>query len=91
MAAHIFGMQSPDLIINVESIRIGADFDHLGSKLAKYCRRDVIGGTVGAVNDQFQATQAGMEGNRTLAKLDVSTFGIFHTCRLANLFRLHHL
>jgi len=45
----------PYAAIDVEAVRRIADRDHIGAKLMKDIRRNVIGRTVGAVDEDLQA------------------------------------
>src|SRR5690606_27482888 len=46
------------LVIDVHSIRLNTHGDHFRPQLAEYVRRDVIGGTVGAVEHDLQTLKA---------------------------------
>lgn len=51
----MLGVCRPYAAIDVEAVRRIADRDHIGAKLMKDIRRNVIGRTVGAVDEDLQA------------------------------------
>ena len=51
----MLGVCRPNAAIDVEAVRRIADRDHIGAKLMKDIRRNVIGRTVGAVDEDLQA------------------------------------
>jgi hypothetical protein len=55
----MLGVCRPNAAIDVEAIRRIADRDHIGAKLMKDIRRNVIGRTVGAVDEDLQAQGSG--------------------------------
>ena len=81
----VLGMHGADAGVDVETVGIVADGDHLGAELVKHRRRDVIGGAVCAVDHQLHALQIELVGKSRLAKFDVATRGIVDTKRLAEL------
>lgn len=51
----MLGVCRPDAAIDVEAVWRIADRDHIGAKLMKDIRRNVIGRTIGAVDEDLQA------------------------------------
>jgi hypothetical protein len=63
--------------------------DHFGAQLMEDVRRDVVGGAVGAVDDDLQAAQVEFVREGALAKFDVAALGVAQARSAAQLFRRH--
>ncbi len=72
-------MCRPTLGVDVGAVGLGTDDSHLGTEFLKYPRRNVIGGTVGAIDHQLEPSQAKLPINGSLAEFDVATWRILQT------------
>src|SRR5207244_1492794 len=75
--------------VDVHAIRLAANRDHLRTQLVEHGRRDVIRGTVRAIDDELQTLEIELVRVRALAELDVAAGGIVDAERLAQLLRRH--
>src|SRR5699024_3577287 len=66
------GIHGPHLIVNIETIGLAANSVHLGSELAEYVRGNVVGCTMGRINDNFQTGQIQIVGKSAFAKLNIT-------------------
>ena len=85
----MLGMRSADVGVDVESVRLAADGDNFRTKLVEHRRRNVIRGAIGAVDDDLQAFEIELVGERALAEFDVAARGIVDAPGLAQLRRAH--
>ncbi len=60
------------LLVDVEAVRLDADREHLGAELPQGRGRDLVGGTVGAVDHHPQSVELDRLGQRALGELDVA-------------------
>ena len=82
-------MRRPDVVVDVEAIRLVADGDHLGAELMEHVRRDVVCCAVRAVDDDLQPLEIELVGKSALAEFDVAPARIVDAERLAQLLRRH--
>ena len=71
--------------VDVEAVGARADRFHVGPELVVDVRRDVVGGAVGAVDDDAHAAQVEMRRERALAELDIARGRVLDAPRLAEL------
>ena len=74
--AHL-ALQAPrrgraDLEIDVEPVRLDPDLDHLGAELPQRLGRDLVGGAIGAVDDDPHALERHVAAERPLGVFDVA-------------------
>ena len=81
--AHLFGMGGAAVFVDVCSIRSDGNGDDLDSKLLQDQRCDIIGGTVGTVENRFDSFQASAVDG-AFGKFNVSAAGVFDAVRLAD-------
>ena len=69
--AHLGGKRGrrgrADVVVDVEAVRLDADGDRLGAELLQRQRRDLVGGAVGAIDDDAQAVEESVRGSVRLA------------------------
>ena len=70
------GRGRADLEIDVEPVRLDADRDHLGAELPQRLGRDLVGGAIGAVDDDPQALERDLAAERPLGVLDVARLDV---------------
>jgi hypothetical protein len=73
------------LVIDIEAVRLVANRDHLGAQLVQHVRCDMVGGTVGAVDDDAQTAQIEVIGKSAFAELDVACRRVLDTPRASEL------
>ena len=61
-----------DLAVDVEAVGLDADRDHLGAEFPQRLRRDLVGGAVGAIDDDAHAVERQVARQRALGELDVA-------------------
>ena len=66
------GMGRAAFLVDVEAVRLDADGHHLGAEFPKRGRRDLVGGAVGAVDDDAQARQRHGARQGALGEFDVA-------------------
>src|ERR1700694_384575 len=82
-------MHRSDARVDVHAVRIAADCDHFRAQLVEHRRRDVIRGTVRAIDDDLQTLEIKLVRERALAELNVAAGGIADAESLAELLRRH--
>src|SRR5471030_2088098 len=75
--------------VDVETVGLVADGDDFGAQFMEHVRRDIVGGAVGAVDDDFQAAQVQLVRESALAKFDVAALGVVEALGAAQLFGRH--
>jgi len=75
------GVSSAALGIDVEAIGLGADGDDFRAQFMQHVRRNMIGGAVGAIDDDAQAAQVLVEGETAFAEFDVARGGVIDAAR----------
>src|SRR5574343_476216 len=73
------GCRGADSIVDIQAVGLHADADHFGTQLMEYSRSDVVGRTMSAVDDDFQAAQIEIMGESALAKYKGTTTHILNT------------
>ena len=68
--------------IDVYTIRLATDGDNLRTQFTQHIRRNVIGGTVGAIHHNFQTIEAKFVWKRRFAKLNIAPRRIHDTTGL---------
>ena len=66
------GWVEPQPVVDVEAVGRDAERDHLGAQLPQRVGRDVIGGAIGAIDDDLEPVEPQMLGKRGLGELDVA-------------------
>ena len=66
------GRGRADVVIDVEAVRLDADLDHFGAELPQRLGRDLVGGAVGAIDDDAQAVEGNIARQRPLGVFDVA-------------------
>ncbi len=69
-------VRGPHFEVDVVAVGLAADLDHLGPKLVKHLGRDVVGGPMRRIDDDFEPAQAQLGAKGALAKLDVAPGGV---------------
>ena len=88
---HRFGMHGAAIPIDVRAVRLGVDRHDLAAKLSKQPRRDIVGGAVCAIHDDFHAVKAHAARKRGFEKLNVAAARVIHAIGLAHLCGLYGL
>ncbi len=57
LLAHLLGRQRAAFAVDVEPVRRHADRKHLGAEFPEHGRRDLVGGAVGAIDDDPQPVE----------------------------------
>ena len=65
------GAVEPHLVVDVEAVGLDADREHLGAELAQRFRRDLVGGAIGAIDDDLEPVEA--RSRRGSVALTIST------------------
>ncbi len=60
------------ILVDVEAVGIDADRDHLGAELPQRAGRDLVGGAVGAVEDDAEILEGDAARQRALGEFDVA-------------------
>ena len=60
------------------AVRLDADLDDLGAKFPKRFRRHLVGGAVGAIDDDAEAGEAQVLRQRALGEFDVAFLRAFN-------------
>jgi len=76
-------------VVDVEAVWSVAHGDHFGAEFVEDVGRNVIGGAVGAVDENAQALEVRAEIDRRLAELDVAAGRIVKAAGLAEFGRRH--
>ena len=77
------GMGGTAVLIDVQSIRGNANWNHGRAHFIEHTGRDVVGRAMGAVHHDFQARQTGVGGHRALAEFNVAASGVHDALGLA--------
>src|SRR5882724_10746687 len=85
LAPHLLGRQRSALAIDVQTIGRYADREHLGAEFPEYRRGDLVGGTMGAVDDDTQTIEPQSAGKALLDELDVAAAGVIEALDPAEL------
>ncbi len=75
---HGLGRGRAALGVDVEAVRLGADLDHLRAQLPQELGRHAIGGAMGAVDHDAQASERHALGQGRLQRLDVALAPAIH-------------
>ena len=62
--------------VDVEAVGRHRHRDHLGAQLPQHRRRDLVGGAIGAIDDDLEARQVETTTHRRLHRLDVAAIGV---------------
>src|SRR5690606_21771966 len=68
-----------DAFIDVEAVRLAPDGKHFGAQFAEYMRRNVIGGSVSAIDHDGDPGQVQLVGKGTFAEFNVTPSGVVDT------------
>ena len=61
-----------DVAVDVEAVRLDADGDDLGAELPQRLGRDLVGGAVGAIDDDAHAVEVELARQGALGEFDVA-------------------
>jgi hypothetical protein len=61
------GEVEPTSLVDVETVRLDADRNHLGAQLPQRFRHDLVGGAIGAIDHHAQAVERRSRGSVRLA------------------------
>jgi len=75
--------------VDVEAVRLVADGNDFRAQFMEHVRGDMVGGAVGAIDDDLQATQVQLVREGALAKFDVTALGVVEALGAAQLVRRH--
>ncbi len=70
------GMRRAAVAVDVETVRRHADPNHLRAEFRQHGRRNPVGGTIGAIDDDFEVAEIEAAGCRCLDGLDVSALHV---------------
>ena len=69
---HAFGMGGAAFVVDVGTVGVDADGDHLGAQLPQNLGRNLVGGAVGAIDDDLQPVQPQAPREGVLDEFDVA-------------------
>ncbi len=72
LGAELLRRRRSALVVDVASVRLDADLDHLRTELPQRLGRDLVAGAVGAIDDDPQAIEPQILGQRAFGELDVA-------------------
>ena len=81
------GRGRADVAVDVEAVRLDADGDDLGTELPQDRRRHLVGGAVGAVDDDAQPREREVAADRALDVFDIAVLDAVDAPRPAELGR----
>jgi len=86
---HGVGLGSPHTFIDIEPVGRIPHRDDGGSKLREHVGRDVIGGSMGAINDHTNPVEIHTGCNRAFTKFDIPPRGILKALGPTDSRRIH--
>ena len=78
-------------VVDVEAVGFDAERDDVRAELPQRLGRDMVGGAIGAIDDDLQAVEAQPIGEGRLGEVDVAPAGVVDALGAADHFRLGEL
>ena len=82
-----FGRGRADVAVDVEAVGLDADREHLGAEFPQSFGRDLIGGAVGAIDDDAQAFEREIARQSALGEFDIAGVNAFDALGAAEVAR----
>ena len=84
---HRLGRGGADVLVDVETVGIDADGEDIGAQFPQRGRRDLVGGAIGAIDDDAQPFEAQLLREGALGEFDVARLRVIDAARAADLGR----